>query len=344
MIDIFKPEVSSVVDGIAGKSILIYGANRTGKTSNAASMPNSVVFAFENGLNALSGVQHFPMTKWSDWQAVVRDLSNPAKAERFKNEVASVMIIDTVEEMCDLAEKYICDMYNTKSIGRDSSGKKGYGYWQEYRDEVRWSISTIMKLGFTVIFISHEDVRTLLTETGIEYPKIYPSGDKATINYLCNACDITAYAQLQSNTEDGDVVPSSLLLNGTPAFMAGSRFKYLPDVIPEWNMEKLEAAITQAIAEEAKQKGTKPKKAADVSKKKTEKDKEEESKKVPIQDLIKAVGEKVVKIVQETGNKNIYEEVLSEELHNPDFRAQEATEKQREQLEQVLAALERRGY
>ena len=39
-----------------------------------------------------------------------------------------------------------------------------------------------------------------------------------------------------------------------------------------------------------------------------------------------------------------YEEILLEDLGNPEFRAQGATEKQREQLETIVRSLEARGY
>lgn len=35
MLDLLKPEISKVVDGVVGKKILIYGAAGTGKTRNA---------------------------------------------------------------------------------------------------------------------------------------------------------------------------------------------------------------------------------------------------------------------------------------------------------------------
>ena len=41
MVDIFNPQVSVVTKGLEGKLILIYGTNRTGKTSNAVKAANT---------------------------------------------------------------------------------------------------------------------------------------------------------------------------------------------------------------------------------------------------------------------------------------------------------------
>ena len=44
-----------VSSDMAGKSVLIYGASRTGKTSQACKFPKPLVLAFENGLRSIPG-------------------------------------------------------------------------------------------------------------------------------------------------------------------------------------------------------------------------------------------------------------------------------------------------
>ena len=70
----------------------------------------------------------------------------------------------------------------------------------------------------------------------------------------------------------------------------------------------------------------------------------EEATKRPLADIVSDIGSKVAAMVAKNGNKDEYEEILEQELGNREFRAQEATEKQREQLEQILVALTERGY
>ena len=64
-IDLFNPPVSKVSMDMAGKTFLIYGTNRTGKTKQATRFEKPVYLAFESGLNGISGVAFFTMTEWS---------------------------------------------------------------------------------------------------------------------------------------------------------------------------------------------------------------------------------------------------------------------------------------
>lgn len=344
MIDILSPEVSSVTKGLSGKSILIYGANRTGKTFNTAGAKGAVVFAFENGLNAIPGVKFFRMKKWSDWQDVIKSLSQRAKAEEFKKKVGDILVVDTAEAMFDLGERYVCATFGVISVDRDSSGKKGYGIWKEFREEIKYSINSLTNCGFTVVFLAHDDVRTFETENGTEYTQIYPRGDRRSIDYLCDICDIIAYAHAEGNTQDGIEKNSTLFLRETPFFKAGSRFEFMPASIPEWNMEKLENAIVEAINKKEKESGITSITFEEEQNKKIEQENQEKKNWKPLGELVDSIGKKVAAMVKKNGNKDEYENILQDVLHNKEFRAQEAGENQREQLEQVLRALTEAGY
>lgn len=343
MIDIFNPEVSQVVHGLKGKLITIFGQPKSGKTSNAVKAEKPVVLRFEQGLNAISGVRNFPMNKWSDFTTFVRGITNPANAEK-AHAMYETIIVDTIDRMFSLAEEYICNTYGIVSIDRDSTGKKGYGSWREYRNEVSKWINMLTNAGFTVIFIGHDDTKTFQTDKGVEYTKVIPRGDKRCVEFIEDACDIIGYAEPQPYDENGNEVLSTLHLKGTMAFLAGSRFKYLPESIPAWNMSKLEAALKKAMEQEEAETGVETISFEQQQERERQKKEEEEKNKKPIADLIYAIGAKVQKMIETEGNKTAYEDILEEEIGYREFRAQEATEKQREQLEQILMALEKKGY
>ena len=65
-IDIFSLEPSKISRDLRSKYLLIYGANKIGKTSFAVQAPRTLTCAFELGLNALSGQRYVPLPKWSD--------------------------------------------------------------------------------------------------------------------------------------------------------------------------------------------------------------------------------------------------------------------------------------
>lgn len=346
MIDILHPEISVVTKGLQGKSVLLYGTNRTGKTSNAVKADRAVVLRFEQGLSALAGVMNFPINKWSDWTLFVNQLTNPNHPEAAKiKEMYGTIIVDTVDAMLALGADYMCANFNVPDLGRDSSGKKGFGIWTEYRNEISRYVKKLTNSGYTVIFIGHDDTRTLKDDKGEEYQKIYPRGDKRSIDIIADICDIIAFAQPCSNNAKGEEVRSTLFLKGTPAFLAGSRFDYITPVIEEWNIEKLEKAITDAIEAEEKASGTKAVAFEAQKAVESKKQQKEEEAKISLEELIDAIGNKVKALYDAHPNdgQEIYLNLLDEVLHNREFRVSTATEKQREQLEQVLAAFNERG-
>ena len=56
MDSIFKPRKSVVQKGMAGKSVLLYGGNSTGKTLNCVNASRSLLVAFELGINAINSI------------------------------------------------------------------------------------------------------------------------------------------------------------------------------------------------------------------------------------------------------------------------------------------------
>ena len=136
-IDIFNPEVSLVVKGIPGKLICIYGPNGTGKTSNAVQAPKPFVIAFENGLGAISGVANAKIKKWTDFQKVVKQLTDPATIEQAKS-LYSTIIIDTIDGIENLADPYVAGCYGATRV---REGNEGYGLWKEYAAEISKQIT-----------------------------------------------------------------------------------------------------------------------------------------------------------------------------------------------------------
>lgn len=53
-IDIFSLQPSTISRDLSGKSFLIYGTRKSGKTSNAVKFPKPLVMGFEKGWNMLS--------------------------------------------------------------------------------------------------------------------------------------------------------------------------------------------------------------------------------------------------------------------------------------------------
>lgn len=339
MINIFNPPVSAVEKGLEGKLILIYGTNRTGKTLNAVKAKKPYVVGFERGLNAIPGIPYGPISSWRDWTDTVKQLTGPKMAEA--KALYNTIIIDTADAMGDLAAEHVCASFGADTIG---SGNKGFGLWKEYASEINKWLRLLVNAGYTVIFIAHEGEREFLDDKGIKYSKIYPRGEKRVIDPICDLCDFICYAQVQPNNTKGESVNSTLYLAGTRDYHAGSRFPVAP-MIPEWSMEKLEQAISDAVVTKEKETGIK---AVSYSEKK-----EQEAKATPknkwagksMTEIIELCTDKARKMIEaNNGDPASYQQLLFDEFNNRDFKVAGATEQKRPQLEQLLDALEAKGF
>lgn len=338
MIDIFNPQVSQVVAGLEGKLILIYGTNRTGKTLNATKAKKPFVVGFERGLNAISGVPFVPITSWNDWTAVVKQLTGPKMVQA--KEAYNTIIIDTIDSMGDLAADYICGIFGCDTVG---SGNKGYGYWKEYGAEIAKWLRLLTNSGYTVIFIGHEGTREMQDEKGLKYDKIYPRGEKRVVDPITDLCDFITYAQVQPINEKGEQVNSTLYMQGTKAFHAGTRFKHVPVAIPDWNMAKLEEVIQEAVVAEEKASGVKAISFEENQQNIAEATKSKWADKT-LEELKNLCIEKGGATIEKTGTPEFYQNILFQEFNTRDFQASKAGEQQRPQLEQLLDALIAAGY
>lgn len=322
-LDLFSPEISHVVSGMEGKSIVIYGPNRAGKTYNTSQAPKPLFLSFEKGLNAIEGVSHFYIDKWGTFTNLVKQLTAPATIAKVK-ERYSTIIIDTIQGITELADDYICTVFN---IGSISEGNRGYGNWKEYEKEMLRPIKKLCSAGYTVVFLAHEVERKLKNEVGEEFNQLYPkSGDlKRCTAIICDYCDIIAYAQTQ-NSADGNEILSTLYLKGTQAFYAGSRFRKITPSIPEWNWDKLVKAINDAIKLEEQ--------ATGIKAKTFEETKKEEAKQAVavenginknVETLVKEIGVMLTVMNQTEGNIETYNSLLKS-CNAPDFKASSVNE------------------
>lgn len=105
-------------------------------------------------------------------------------------------------------------------------------------------------LGYGLVIISHETVKNMKTESGVEYQKIVPTlaeRPKLIVNRLV---DIIAYLRL--STEDNK---RYIYTRGNEKFEAGSRFPYLAPKI-EMTYENLVEELYKAIEIQAEKDNT----------------------------------------------------------------------------------------
>lgn len=243
MIDLANLEPIKINKDLKGKYILIYGQPKIGKTTLASQFPRNLLLAFEPGYNGLDNIMVQPITKWSDFKQVLRQLAQKEIQEKF-----DTITIDTADIAWDYCEKFICSSNVNESTGEtpktlgDIPWGKGYDLCKKEFDS---ALRQIAMLGYGLVIISHEQLKNVKTEKGDEYQKIMPTlsdRPKLIVNRLV---DIIAYLRL--STEDGR---RYIYTRGNDRFEAGSRFVYLAPKI-EMSYNNLVEELYKAIEKQA---------------------------------------------------------------------------------------------
>lgn len=90
--DILTIQPNKVNASLSGKTLLVYGKNKVGKTTWCTQeLPKPLLCAFEKGYNAIPGVRAVDITKWTQFKTIVKQLDTPAAKEMYET-----IIIDTV--------------------------------------------------------------------------------------------------------------------------------------------------------------------------------------------------------------------------------------------------------
>lgn len=322
--DIFAPQISKVSYDLAGKTMLLYGTNSTGKTFQATRFPKPVVLAFEAGLDGIGGIPYFVMSRWADFVSFIRQASrNLDKAK----EMFQTIVLDETSIMGKMCQQYICEQYG---VNRIKDGNDGYGLWQEYADEFQRQLTALTNMGFAVIFIAHEGVREFTDENGVKYSKIYPAGDKRIIDPICNLVDIIAYASINNPDAEGNEVLSSLYLKNTRKYHARSRFPAMAPYLAEFTAENLQAAIHDAVTAQEEKDGHK---AVSYQEQQAEIHRESMS----YEDLFNGIKDIAVKM-NEAGKAMQYKEIVEKYL-GKGRGVQDTTPEQSQMLELILEEL-----
>lgn len=179
-----------------------------------------------------------PINSWAEFKKALRQLKDEGVKAKFET-----IIIDTGDLAYDFCEKHILAITGKEKIGDIPFGQ-GYTMVGKEFDEC---LRLIVQLGYGLVIISHSTDKTFTNENGTEYNQIVPTlSNKARL--ICQRmCDIIGYSRVVELAEGGTA--TKLFLRGTPRFIAGSRFKYMPDII-DFNYKALVEAIGSAIDKE----------------------------------------------------------------------------------------------
>ena len=256
--DIFGNSVTTAKlnPDLQGKVILIYGANNTGKTRQAAKLvSNSFLIPLEQGTNALGGRTQILRTGgWADAKNHARKLTTNKKLlSALRAGVAIGLIIDGLDNIPLLVKKYICDQAGVEKFSQ--AGAHGQ-QWETYANEVFYFFNALTSVGFTIIGIGHP------YESKDNSGYLDLLDDKRAIKPIRDVADFTFYVESNgTDVETGQVIPSSAYLSehlptdDNFGFFARSRFPEVQTYFEVWDADIVKQAIYDGIVKQAELEG-----------------------------------------------------------------------------------------
>ena len=301
-IDIFSIKPNVVTRDLSGKSFLIYGERKSGKTTNACKFPKPILLGFEKGYGFLDGIIAQPINTWKEALEVKKQLLKDAEAAEKENRetIFKTVIVDTIDIAYDLCEKYIVDKEGVDYLD-ETEKMRGYRALSREYDKF---FQEIVKAGYTLICISHATTKQI-KENGEKYDKTIPTVPDRGFLVVSRLVDVCAYASYESD-EQGNI-HSMLTLRGNKHLEAGSRSPYMSEKIP-FTYEALRDDMAHAIDMQKEHGATVVNEEVNLFK-----DNEDKSEKVDFDDLVAEIG-KHAKALYAAEKTNDYKKIVAEYL------------------------------
>jgi len=234
--------------------IIVHGAEKVGKSTLFASAEDCVFIQTEDGLKGIDA-QAFPLAEKLD------DAFEAIHTLQTEDHPFKVLVIDSADWLERLIHDQVCQDHGVKTIEMAAGGfGKGYGEALNYWRQILSMLDDLnSRKGMIVAFICHSRLVQVSDPENEAYDswklKLHEpkSGNQGALSLLSEWADIIGFARKKvlvkkSTTSDKhraiDGKQRELLLEGSPAFLAGNRYNLEPSIPLEWTA--LEEQINNA--------------------------------------------------------------------------------------------------
>lgn len=208
-----KRKTGLPTDGI----LILVGQPKSGKTTFAASFPDSYVLELEpGGADRISGRIH-DILNFNDFRDVLKSLVNEPSIK--------TIVIDSLDVLSDWIEDEIAKARGLDSITERKQGVDGFEMWGEYRKRIEALIAFLKASKKLVILIAHcrepklDSNGNLVSPAGINMPG--KSG-----SFIAAQADMIGYVYKKPS---GNGTAYFVTFQGGPLGMWGSRVDELND-------------------------------------------------------------------------------------------------------------------
>ena len=251
-IDLLSLTEDAFMSGMEGKKIMIYGVNDTGKTKQLTKLDRPLLIMTESGGSAVK-CRKIPVSKWSKFKEIVESLTSEKTFEQMYESYRTILI-DTGENLVDLSEKAVCNEFNVRDLSEINGKQNGY---KIARTDFQMQINKLTSMGYTVVFICHEEKVEMEDEvTGETYNFIQPKGtsnEKSSMRMLRDLCDFCIYLRPNGiDPQTYETIPSTAICKRTKNVFARSRFA-IQTFIDPFTAQGLVEAIEKAVEKSAEE-------------------------------------------------------------------------------------------
>lgn len=251
-IDLLSLTEDAFMSGMEGKKIMIYGVNDTGKTKQLTKLDRPLLLMTESGGSAVK-CRKLPVSKWSKFKEIVESLTTEKTFEQMYESYRTILV-DTGENLVDLSEKAVCNEFGVRDLSEISGKQNGY---KIARTDFQMQINKLTSVGYTVVFICHEEKVEMEDEvTGETYNFIQPKGtsnEKSSMRMLRDLCDFCIYLRPNGiDPQTYETIPSTAICKRTKNVFARSRFA-IQTFIDPFTAQGLIDAIEKAVEKSAEE-------------------------------------------------------------------------------------------
>ncbi len=250
--DLLSLTEDAFMSGMEGKKIMIYGVNDTGKTKQLTKLDRPLLIMTESGGSAVK-CRKIPVSKWSKFKEIVESLTTEKTFEQMYESYRTILV-DTGENLVDLSEKAVCNEFGVRDLSEINGKQNGY---KIARTDFQMQINKLTSVGYTVVFICHEEKVEMEDEvTGETYNFIQPKGtsnEKSSMRMLRDLCDFCIYLRPNGiDPQTYETIPSTAICKRTKNVFARSRFA-IQTFIDPFTAQGLIDAIEKAVEKSAEE-------------------------------------------------------------------------------------------
>jgi hypothetical protein len=199
---------------LTSQTILAYGPPKVGKSTFFSKSDGALFIKTEDGLKHLEAFET-TVSSWVEFLNICKEISGGD--HKFKT-----IILDTVDNLCDMCSDYICKQQGIKHES-DLEWGKGYALVNEELSRVLTKLS-LMPYG--LVMISHVSVKKEKGRTG-EFSKSDPDMPKGARKVIRNMSDFILFFDFESDEGDKRVIRTK----PNQHYDAGDRSGKLPETM-----------------------------------------------------------------------------------------------------------------